>query len=115
MGRELLDLHIGFENVETYPLERRDADKSATRVMLRANKQDKERSVIRIDDQTTMSGVPESAWRYKLGNRSALKWVLDQYKEKKPRDPTIRELFNTYRFTDHKERVIDTCYAGCVP
>jgi hypothetical protein len=29
-----------------------------------------------------------------LGNRSALEWVLDQYKEKTPKDPTIREKFN---------------------
>ena len=31
--------------------------------------------------------------------------MLDQYKERKPRDPTIAERFNTYRFADHKERV----------
>ena len=30
-----------------------------------------------------------------------------QYKEKKPKDPTIREKFNTYRFADYKEKVID--------
>ena len=36
-----------------------------------------------------------------------LDWVLDQYKEKKPKDPTIREKFDTYRFADHKEKVID--------
>ena len=113
MGRELLDLHIGFEDAEPYPLERRDTDKPTTRVMLRANKQDKERGIIRIDDRTTLSGVPESAWRYMLGNRSALEWVLDQYKEKKPRDPTIREKFNTYRFADYKERVIDLLRRVC--
>ena len=39
--------------------------------------------------------------------RSALEWVLDQYKEKKPKDPTIAKLFNTYRFCDYKEQVID--------
>ena len=33
--------------------------------------------------------------------------VLDQYKEKKPKDPTIRQKFDTYRFADHKEKVID--------
>ena len=42
---------------------------------------------------------------YRLGNRSALEWILDQYKEKTPKDPTIREKFNTYRFADHKENV----------
>ncbi|CAN5419854.1 hypothetical protein BH11PSE4_BH11PSE4_09530 [soil metagenome] len=31
----------------------------------------------------------------------------NQYKEKTPKDPTIREKFNTYRFADHKEKVID--------
>ena len=33
--------------------------------------------------------------------------MLDQYKERKPRDPTIAERFDTYRFADHKEHVID--------
>ena len=33
--------------------------------------------------------------------------MLDQHKEKKPKDPTIRDKFDTYRFADHKERVID--------
>ena len=113
MGRELLDLHIGFEGVEPYPLERVDRDKSATRVMLRANADDKKRGVIRIDDQTMLRGAPESAWRYMLGNRSALEWVLDQYKEKKPRDPTIREKFNTYRFADYKEEVIELLGRVC--
>lgn len=41
------------------------------------------------------------------GKRSALEWVLDQYKEKKPKDPTIREKFDSYRFADYKEKVID--------
>lgn len=113
MGQELLDLHINFETAEPYPLERRDTDKPAVKVMLRANKRDKERGVIHIDDQTTLSGVPESAWRYKLGNRSALEWLLDQYKEKKPRDPTIRERFNNYRFPDHKEQAIDLLKRVC--
>lgn len=51
--------------------------------------------------------MPVTAWSYKLGNRSALEWILDQYKESKPKDPTIREKFNTYRFADYKEKVAD--------
>lgn len=60
-----------------------------------------------VDSETTLSGVPPVAWAYRLGNRSAIDWVLDQHKERKPKDPTIREKFDTYRFADHKERVID--------
>ena len=65
------------------------------------------------DDKTTLTGVLESAWCYRLGSRSALEWVLDQYKERKPRDPTIAARFNTYRFADHKERVIDLLQRVC--
>ncbi|MDH6099652.1 hypothetical protein NWP21_12540 [Anabaenopsis sp. FSS-46] len=43
----------------------------------------------------------------------ALEWILDQYKEKKPKDPTIAEKFNTYRFADYKEQVIDLLMRVC--
>ena len=151
MGRELLDLHIGFESAEPYPLQRVDksppsqpsavretaaqtryatpspstsspspltgegwgegeGEGDPPRPRLRA---DKERGIIQLDEQTSLAGAPPDAWRYRLGNRSALEWVLDQYKEKKPRDPTIRERFNTYRFADHKEHVIDLLMRVC--
>jgi predicted helicase len=48
-----------------------------------------------------------------LGNRCALEWILDQYKEKKPKDPTIREKFNTYRFEHYKEDVITLLKKVC--
>ena len=51
--------------------------------------------------------MPPEAWAYQLGNRCAIDWVLDQHKEKKPKDPTIREKFDTYRFADYKEQVAD--------
>ena len=110
MGQQLLELHIGFESVEPFGLAREDLDGDAKRVILRA---DQDAGVIRLDDQTRLTGVPESAWRYRLGSRSALEWVLDQYKERRPRDPTIAAKFNTYRFADYKERVIDLLQRVC--
>lgn len=70
-------------------------------------KADKDTGLIRLNSETTLAGVPAEAWDYRLGNRSALDWILDQYREKTPKDATIREKFNTYRFADHKEQVID--------
>ncbi len=110
MGQELLDLHIGFESAEPYPLEREETGKEPGKPKLRA---DKGRGVIVLDDATRLTSVPEDAWRYRLGNRSALEWVLDQYKERKPKDPTIAERFDTYRFADYKERVIDLLRRVC--
>ena len=110
MGQELLDLHTGFESVEAYPLQRTELAGEAKRAILRA---DKERSVIALDEKTSLTGVPPDAWRYRLGSRSALEWVLDQYKERKPKDPTIAEKFNTYRFADYKDQVIDLLQRVC--
>jgi len=120
-GTTLMDLHIGYEAVEPFELERIEAGPSprpsarkrgegaseraeAPKPMLKA---DREAGRIVLDSQTTLAGIPPEAWDYKLGNRSALDWILDQYKEKKPKDPTIREKFDTYRFADYKEKVID--------
>ena len=106
----MLDLHLGFESAEPYPLERVEQPGPPGKAILRA---DKARNVIVLDSQTTLAGVPWQAWLYRLGSRSAVEWVLDQYKERKPRDPTIAEKFNTYRFADYKEQVIDLLQRVC--
>ena len=55
----------------------------------------KETGTIEIDATTTLRVIPAAAWDYKLGNRSGLEWVLDQWKEHKISDPTVAEKFNT--------------------
>jgi hypothetical protein len=101
----------GYESVAPAKLKRIDIpDEKASKAGLSPKamlKADKETGRIVLDSETTLSGVPAEAWQYKLGNRSALERILDQYKEKKPKDPTIREKFDTYRFADYKEKVID--------
>ena len=110
-GEVLMKLHIDYESVEPFKLQRIDIPDAKTRAsgmnpkaMLRA---DHSTGSITLDTETTLRGIPPEAWDYKLGNRCALEWLLDQYKEKKPKDPTIREKFDTYRFADYKEKVID--------
>ena len=121
MGQELLDLHVNFEQAEPFPLRRVDEPPpprkrrqrttyDVPKVSLQAGKQS---GTIYVDDETTLYGVPPEAWEYQLGSRSALEWILDQYKERKPRDPTIAERFNTYRFADYKEQVIDLLMRVC--
>jgi predicted helicase len=105
-GERLMALHIGYESVEPWPLTRHDTPE-AEAVPIPKLKADKDNGIIILDSRTTLSGIPPIAWTYRLGNRSGLEWVLDQYKEKKPKDPTIAAKFNTYRFKDYKEKVID--------
>jgi len=110
-GKQLMDLHLNYEQVKKYPLKQIDIDTNKqNKPKLKA---DKEAGKIHLDTTTTLQGIPSIAWEYKLGNRSALEWVLDQYKEKKPRDKTIAEKFNTYRFADYKKPVIELLQRVC--
>ncbi|NCR23878.1 MAG: N-6 DNA methylase [Microcystis aeruginosa L111-01] len=110
-GSKLMELHINYETVEPYPLTRIDTNNNLKpKTKLKA---DREKNSINLDDITFLQDIPKIAWEYKLGNRSALEWILDQYKEKKPKDQTIAERFNTYRFDDYKETVIDLLQRVC--
>lgn len=55
-------------------------------------------------------------WQHKI----LILWELlnsdrldDQSKEKKPKAPTIREKFHTYKFADYKAQGIDLLQRGC--
>ena len=110
-GKTLMDLHLNYETIQPYGLERQEiATKEKPKAKLKA---DKTQGVIILDENSQLTGIPAIAWDYKLGNRSALEWILDQYKEKKPKDPTIAKLFNTYKFADYQEQVIDLLDRVC--
>ncbi|WP_017296177.1 type ISP restriction/modification enzyme [Geminocystis herdmanii] len=110
-GKKLMNLHLNYEEIEPYNLKRIESPLTplskggkSPKVKLKA---DKIKHQIIIDEVTILTEIPSIVWEYKLGNRSALEWILDQYKEKKSKDKTIAEKFNNYRFADYKEQVID--------
>jgi predicted helicase len=111
-GKTLMELHTCYETAAPFPLMQTDMAQAGTvpKVKLKA---DKDAGSITLDDVSTLSGIPAEAWDYKLGNRSALEWVLDQYKESKPKDPTIAARFNTYRFADYKDHVVELLKKVC--
>jgi predicted helicase len=109
-----MEIHINYETVTPYKLTRVDIPLKDNQKTIKFKlKADKTKGSIILDDVTTLEGIPNIAWEYMLGNRSALEWILDQYKEKKPKDPTIAEKFNTYRFVDYKEQVIELLTRVC--
>jgi predicted helicase len=114
-GKQLMNLHIDYENVKPYDLQVIDNSKTydkkyKLKVKLKANET---LGTIEIDEQTYLLGIPEQVWQYKLGNRSAIDWVLDQYKEKKIADKTVAEQFDDYKFADYKDEVINLLKKIC--
>ena len=42
----------------------------------------KDKTQLAYNDFLTLEGIPTKAFDYRLGNRSALEWVIDQYRVK---------------------------------
>lgn len=79
VGAELAALHVGYEDAAEYLLKEevtKDVPFSwrVTKMRLSTDK-----TAVKINDSLTLTGIPPEAFGYRLGNRSALEWVLDQY------------------------------------
>jgi predicted helicase len=115
-GEKLMNIHLNYEKATPYPFKRVDLEADSSEPPTKQKtilKADKHTNSIRLDSITTLKDIPYEAWEYRLGNRSAIEWVLEYYKERKPKDPTILQKFNTYRFTDYKDQVVDLLAKVC--
>jgi predicted helicase len=78
IGAALMTLHIDYESQDEYPLERREMGRLNWRVEKMVLSKDK--TQLKYNDFLTLSGIPAEVYEYRLGNRSALEWVVDQYR-----------------------------------
>jgi len=78
IGAALMKLHLEYEQQREYPLERREIGKLDWRVDKMSLSKDK--TQLKYNDFLTLSGIPPEVYEYRLGNRSALEWVIDQYR-----------------------------------
>src|ERR1035437_3810761 len=46
---------------------------------------------IQVNESLTLTGIPPAAFDYRLGSRSALEWIIDQYQVKGESDPNREE------------------------
>jgi predicted helicase len=79
-GRQLADLHVGYESVKPFKLKRLENNAVPPNWRVEAMKLTKEGDAVIYNEWLTLHGVPPEAHEYRLGNRSALAWVIDQYR-----------------------------------
>jgi len=53
-----------------------------------------------VNDSLTLAGIPPDVFAYRLGNRSALEWIIDQYRVKTDKRSGIR--FDPNRLDDEE-------------
>jgi predicted helicase len=47
----------------------------------------KDRTSLQVNDSLTLAGLPPEIFEYRLGSKSALEWIIDQYQVKGDSDP----------------------------
>ena len=73
-----MKLHIEYEQQPEYPLDREETSKLNWRVEKMSLSKDK--TQLKYNSFLTLSNIPPQVYEYRLGNRSALEWVIDQYR-----------------------------------
>ena len=114
-GKELAQLHVDYEKLEPYPLkyvetcavaavydrrplhEKNGAHRAPLQQPLPLSyrvedkmRLSKDRTSLKVNDSLTLAGIPPEVFEYRLGNRSALEWVIDQYQVTEDKRSGIR-------------------------
>ena len=84
IGRALAQLHLDYESGPRQALEWVETKQP---VHFRVTKMKRDADSIVVNETLTLAGIPPIAWTYKLGNRSALEWLIDQYQLDGDSDP----------------------------
>ena len=92
IGKKLMDLHLNYEEVPmyedvsieskadpSYKVNKMKFDKIKN---IETNKKEKDRSTIIFNTDLTIKNIPEKAYEYVVNGKSAIEWIMDQYRVK---------------------------------
>ena len=81
-GEKLAYLHLNYEHATPYPLKMIENPKVPFSLKVEKMRLSKDKRQLIYNDFLKLDGIPKAVFNYKLGNRSALEWVIDQYRVK---------------------------------
>lgn len=105
IGKQLMKLHLNYEQVSTYSdvdiQYHGEPDYRVTKMKFakRRNndgKLENDRSTIIFNDTITISNIPSKAYQYIVNGRSAIEWIMDQYRVKNDNKSGITDDPNDY-------------------
>ncbi|NMV49677.1 DEAD/DEAH box helicase [Lactobacillus reuteri] len=106
IGKQLINLHLNYEEVPVYnnvdiqykgKLSYKVAKmKFAKKRNSETNKLENDRSTIIFNDSITISNIPDKAYEYIVNGRSAIEWIMDQYRVKTDKKSGITDDPNDY-------------------
>ncbi|EAW33326.1 type ISP restriction/modification enzyme [Lyngbya sp. PCC 8106] len=79
-GKRLADIHINYEQQPEYRLKHLENKDLPIDWRVEKMRFSKDGIQLKYNDFLTLTGIPPEVFEYRLGNRSALDWIIDQYK-----------------------------------
>ena len=82
-GAQLANLHVTYESAPKYDkLRKVETPGMQVNWEVEKMKLSKDKTQLKYNDFLTLDGIPAEVYDYKLGTRSALEWIVDQYRIK---------------------------------
>ncbi len=78
-GKQLAEIHINYEKQPEYRLKHLENKDLPIDWRVEKMRLSKDKTQIKYNDFLTLTGIPPEVFAYRLGNRSALDWIIDQY------------------------------------
>ncbi|HYT41343.1 MAG TPA: type ISP restriction/modification enzyme, partial [Methylomirabilota bacterium] len=79
IGKQLINIHLNYEQAKEYPLKWIENQNAPFSWRVEKMHLIPDRTAVIVNESLTLSGIPQECFQYRLGNRSALDWVIDQY------------------------------------
>jgi predicted helicase len=79
LGKQLMDLHVHYEEARQYPLTWQENKDVPITWHVEKMRLSPDKSTLKVNEWLTLADIPQECYQYRLGNRSALEWVIDQY------------------------------------
>jgi predicted helicase len=83
IGKQLMDRHLNYEQAQEYKLEWLTNEEVPFSWRVEKMRLSTDKRVVVVNESLRLGPLPPECFEYRLGNRSALEWVIDQYQVSK--------------------------------
>ncbi len=78
-GEKLAELHLDYETTRKFTLNWQHDGYTTVSFRVDKMKLNPDKHTVRVNDAFTLEGIPEDTFGYRIGNLSALEWLINQY------------------------------------
>ncbi|MFW8053177.1 DEAD/DEAH box helicase [Vagococcus fluvialis] len=107
IGRNLVDLHLNYENVPAYEHVNIESKSEHPNFKVKKMKHPKrgQLDTIIFNEDIVITDIPERAYEYVINGRPAIEWIIDQYQVKKDKKSGIID--NPNEFSDDPKYIFN--------